>query len=666
MKSTTRFAATLFGLGLLVLPASVISRAQDSSPSQENLSHVRIVRLSFVEGTVTMHRPDLADWSAAPTNTPIQEGFKLSSAEKSFAEVEFENTSTARIGQLSLLDFDQLAANASGGKLNRITLEQGYATFNVVPEGVDSFEVQARDVKVTFAAAAVTRFRIDIDEGVVRVEVFKGAAEVSSPYGQRTLTSDMMVEIRPGAEMAFNVNAPITKDAWDEWVDERESQMSVARNSPRPNKGGSYYGWNDLSNYGDWSYFPGYGYGWLPAAPFGWSPFTAGQWCWYPGFGYTWISFEPWGWLPYHFGGWQFYPGFGWAWFPGSFGAWSPGTVAWWQGDGAVGWSPLPPAGKSGIGSGVGTANCPHGQTCGRVIVRPGVVQQGRPVTTGLVKPDVGPVRVVPRLDVPPAKTGMLPGVISSQPASASAARPGQTAGSAVQATSGNNRIEVGGRAGTNASEPRSVDSSLGAGRARATGPGVVFNPEKGRYENSSNMKPASANGQAAPATEQGALGAPQNASEDRGAPSSGRIGGSAAPSSSAPGSNRDAAAPAGRPAWGARDSASPSASQSHSQAPSSRPSTSSNSGSWGGSRSGSSGSSGNSGSSGSGWGRSSGGASSSGGGGSWGSSGSSHSGGGSSGGSSMGSSGGSSAGSSGGGGHSGGSSSSSSGGPHK
>lgn len=652
MKPAPRFV--LFGMVLLLLTAPVISRAQDNSPAQANLSHVRIVRLSFVEGTVTMQRPDLADWSAAPANTPIQEGFKLSTAEKSFAEVEFENTSTARIGQLSLLDFDQLAATASGGKVNRITLEQGYATFTVVPEGIDSFEVKALDTTVTLAAATMTRFRIDIDEGAVRVEVFKGAAEVSSPYGRRTLTSDMKAEIQPGAAIAFDVNAPITKDAWDEWVDERENQMTAVRNSPSPSNGGSYYGWNDLSNYGDWSYFPGYGYGWLPAAPYGWSPFTAGQWCWYPGFGYTWISFEPWGWLPYHFGGWLFYPGFGWAWFPGSFGGWSPGNVAWWQGQGAVGWSPLPPAAKSGMGSGVGTANCPHGQTCGRVIVRPGTVQEGRPVSTGVVNADLGSVRVVPRLDIPPAKTGMLPGAISARPASALGARPGQSDATAVQVTSGNHSIEVGGRAGTNAIEPRPVDSSLGAGRARVTGPGVVFNPETGRYENSPNMEPASTNGQAAAANRQAATGAAQNTREFRGAPSPGSLGRSAAPAFSAPGNMRDAAAPAGRPAWGAQESAAPSASPSHSVAPSYRPSTSSNSGSWGGSHSGYSGSSG------SGWGRSGGGASS-GGGGSWGSSsGSSHSGGGSSGGSSMGSSGG------GGGGHSGGSSSSSSGSPHK
>jgi hypothetical protein len=66
------------------------------------------------------------------------------------------------------------------------------------------------------------------------------------------------------------------------------------------------YGWDDLDAYGDWGDFPGYGYGWAPYEPFGWSPYGLGMWSWYPGWGYTWISGEPWGWLPFHYGMWNY------------------------------------------------------------------------------------------------------------------------------------------------------------------------------------------------------------------------------------------------------------------------------------------------------------------------------------------------------------------------
>ena len=66
------------------------------------------------------------------------------------------------------------------------------------------------------------------------------------------------------------------------------------------------YGWSDLGAYGEWAYFPGFGYGWAPFASMGWAPYSMGMWSWYPGMGYTWISGEPWGWAPYHFGSWSF------------------------------------------------------------------------------------------------------------------------------------------------------------------------------------------------------------------------------------------------------------------------------------------------------------------------------------------------------------------------
>src|ERR1700752_5043339 len=98
--------------------------------ADQEYSHARIVRLSFVEGTVTLLRPSASDWAAAAVNTPIEEGFQLSTDKSSFAEVEFENGSTARVGELSLLKFDQLGLTETGDELNRLTLDHGYGTFH--------------------------------------------------------------------------------------------------------------------------------------------------------------------------------------------------------------------------------------------------------------------------------------------------------------------------------------------------------------------------------------------------------------------------------------------------------------------------------------------------------------------------------------------------------
>jgi len=81
-----------------------------------------------------------------------------------------------------------------------------------------------------------------------------------------------------------------------------------------------------LNYYGSYSNVPGYGMMWQPYfAGVGWDPFVDGAWSWYPGFGYSFVSAYPWGWTPYHYGNWSFVPGFGWMWQPGGWNSW--GTV---------------------------------------------------------------------------------------------------------------------------------------------------------------------------------------------------------------------------------------------------------------------------------------------------------------------------------------------------
>ena len=410
MRLTRQWVLVCLGVALMAAPfAAWLSAVPAQEEQQEQpFSHARVVRLSFTEGTVTTQRPDLPDWSTAPVNTPIQEGFKLSTAENSFAEVEFENAlSTARIGQLSLLEFNQLALAPDGGKVNRLTLNQGYATFHFVPSEQDVYEVKAGDATLTPNGKA--EFRLDLDEGQARVEVFKGSVEVSSQEGSQTLTKNMALELRSGepAEVAQG----ITKDDWDAWVAERD-QTKVAVQAPASSgaysaaAGSNLYGWSDLYSYGEWGVAPGYGTAWFPDVAFGWSPYSCGRWAWYGGFGYTWIPCETWGWLPFHYGSWFFDPVFGWGWMPGGFGYWSPGLVTWYQGPGWVGWAP------QGFTHVRTAGGCPPGRSCATV-VKTTTLQNGKPVSPqSLVAVDLGEVRShrVSSPDLPPTQRAMLPG----------------------------------------------------------------------------------------------------------------------------------------------------------------------------------------------------------------------------------------------------------------
>ncbi|HKS95722.1 MAG TPA: FecR family protein, partial [Terriglobia bacterium] len=315
--------------GLLLLPSWLV--AQQGSAPATGLSHVRVVRLSYISGTVAVKRPKSTEWANAIVNTPIQEGYAVSTSSNSFAEVEFENGSTARLGELSEINFTQLAMNAEGSKLNRLALEQGYATFHFLPEHGDVYEVKAG--AATFTPDGKSEFRTDIDYGRLRAEVFSGSVNIAAGGKTAKLGKDKILDDNANSTEAFNISHGITKDSWDAWTEARDKQTVLALNDQAVGPRGPLYGWSDLDAYGEWANIPGYGLGWAPYEAFGWSPYSAGLWNWYPSFGWTWISSEPWGWMPYHYGLWNYDASVGWFWMPGdSFDFWSPALVSWYMG----------------------------------------------------------------------------------------------------------------------------------------------------------------------------------------------------------------------------------------------------------------------------------------------------------------------------------------------
>ncbi len=101
----------------------------------------------------------------------------------------------------------------------------------------------------------------------------------------------------------------------------------------------SFY--DDLSPYGTWITYPGYGYVWMPNAGPDFMPYSSnGNWI-YTDAGWTWASNYNWGWAPFHYGRWFYEGGYGWMWVPGN--EWAPAWVSWRGGNDYYGWAPLGP-----------------------------------------------------------------------------------------------------------------------------------------------------------------------------------------------------------------------------------------------------------------------------------------------------------------------------------
>lgn len=518
MGTKTHLRALKFQI--IALGAALAIAATTSSLfGQEAYSQARIVRLSFTQGEVSIERPGSAQWEAAPVNTPIQQGFKLSTATGGYAEVQFENSSTVRLGEQSELDFTRLALAPDGSKINHMELVSGYATFTVLPEGNASYAVNADGATLT--PSRNSQFRVDLDQSVERVEVFKGQVSVTSPDGSAQLAKDDVLEIEPGASQAFVQTHGITLDSWDKWVDSRQQVLMAQYNrggsqtyNPYPQYA-SMWGWNELSYYGSWNYIPGVGYGWGPNLGCGFTPFTSGQWAWYPSFGWTWVSYQPWGWLPYHYGYWDFISGSGcgWYWFPGGFNAWSPGLVTWVQGNNWVGWYPRIPSGR-----GRGPA-CAHGRPC-MVAVSSSTFRRGGMISPGdLLNLDPSHGHIVTRPSVAPQSgPGLARGGVRvrPEPVGTSPSRARVIGGSGI-AVLGPRRAHFGGTAPSVVLSPvvsevlKKPAKSGGLGSAGSSS-GIIFDSRTGRFVNNPNARPSEVSG-GAPAGGQAASN-PRSAAE--------------------------------------------------------------------------------------------------------------------------------------------------------
>ncbi len=93
-------------------------------------SHVRIVRLSYVDGNVQMERASGQGMERAILNAPIVEGSRIFTGANGLAEVEFEDNSTVRLGEATEVRFSQLLINDAGDKVNEVELVRGTMYFD--------------------------------------------------------------------------------------------------------------------------------------------------------------------------------------------------------------------------------------------------------------------------------------------------------------------------------------------------------------------------------------------------------------------------------------------------------------------------------------------------------------------------------------------------------
>ncbi len=332
MKSLGCFRVALIaavGLGLFLAPGIC---AQD-------FDSVRVVRLSRTDGQVLVSHAGSDAWEEVLVNLPLQEGDTLAT-QTGFAEVEFENGATAYLAENSALQFTQLGFSG-GGRATALSLTEGAGTFYAKLTSRDSFRVRTSTFDVAIPERA--QVRVDAFPDGAAVQVLLGDVSIITPKGSTGLEKGQSAAIHNNDDQDLHIARLPEQDRFDRWVTEQsEIIQSGNRNTLGYIHSPNYYGLSDLSLYGTWVNYPGYGLSWRPSSVgFGWMPYVNGSWTLDPRLGWIWVSNEPWGWMPYHFGSWLLSSTLGWVWFPGGrrgLRHWEPARVNWVHVGNQVGW----------------------------------------------------------------------------------------------------------------------------------------------------------------------------------------------------------------------------------------------------------------------------------------------------------------------------------------
>lgn len=336
---------------LLFLGTRSLGAAQDATPPppppdaqatslQETApdTNVRAVRLSDVQGKVQVLAGSETAFSQAQVNMPVVEGMRLVTAEDGRAEVQFEDSSVARLTPNSSITLTQLGRNADGSTVTTIEADTGL-TYYELNGRAGQYSVRFRQESIVPVDSSI--FRVDLDNSSAVLAVMHGSAHVSNDQ-------NLSADVHTNQTVRFDAQNPdeyqllqsVAANSWDQWNSDRDEALAqldenaTAARASTGNPGNP--AWSDLDASGDWYDVPGYGMGWTPSGVGqDWDPYGSGSWGYYNGIGYTWISTYSWGWWPYRCGAWNWFDGFGWMWFPGNCGwggvgfGWYPYGVIW-------------------------------------------------------------------------------------------------------------------------------------------------------------------------------------------------------------------------------------------------------------------------------------------------------------------------------------------------
>jgi len=277
-------------LPLLFAPASFAADTNRSEPAEPQ---PEIVRLSYVQGDVRIARGPAAAkaagsvWEQAATDIPVESGYSLVTG-SGHTEIEFEDDSTAYLGENSVLTFADLTTTG-GIPSTVLTLLSGTLTLHLhnrytgeryfieTPNGVVNFnrpgEINTRVVSYADAMAMTPLPPIGISQyDPLTFTAEPTALTLSDLRGIDQALARHPYYFRNGKPITTQVSEDNNSVEWDDWVAERitsrqaeEADLQQAAGLAHP-----IAGLAELRNAGSFFACPPYGTCWAPTG--GWGP----------------------------------------------------------------------------------------------------------------------------------------------------------------------------------------------------------------------------------------------------------------------------------------------------------------------------------------------------------------------------------------------------------
>lgn len=297
-----------------------------ANPADDDVPEInaRVARVSYLKGEAQIRRTGSDEWEKISKNLPIVEGDEIATSKYTTLEIQFDTYKYLRLTDDTLL---QITTLRDGGIV--LSVPQGSVSMRVFEFDKDREFIEFDAPKTTVAIQKAGFYRVDAgDENYKQVHVRvteKGEARVYSDNAGFALRDGRSARIFTTGSYAGEwdlSDAALNMDEFDTWVLERDEEIAERLRKADYDKyyDRDFYGAEELSGNGEWSYTSEYGYVWRPyeraiSGYDNWSPYRYGQWRWVPPYGWTWINDEPWGWAAYHHGRWVFYNG-EWCWTP--------------------------------------------------------------------------------------------------------------------------------------------------------------------------------------------------------------------------------------------------------------------------------------------------------------------------------------------------------------